>query len=149
MGNNNIVNNIFLNQPVTSVTSTPYIAQASDSLIAVNYGAASAITLPSASANSGKSYLIKDVSGAAATNNITITPSSGTIDGASNSKISTNYGALEVFSNGSNWFTASGGASNATSKAYGFWWIWLNSGTWTGTTPTTSMNGNTVTAPPA
>ncbi len=50
--------------------------------------------------------LIKDESGGAATNNITIaTTSSQTIDGASTKVINTNYGVARVFSNGSNWFT--------------------------------------------
>jgi hypothetical protein len=68
--------------------------------------AAAAVTLPAASTMSGKSILVKDEAGAAATHNITVSvASSGTIDGAASSVISTNYGLGRYYSNGTQWFT--------------------------------------------
>lgn len=104
--NNNSVNNVFLNQPVTTVTGATYTALPSDAIIAVNFAGTVAITLPTASAsNKGKSYVVKDSSGSASTNAITISPASGNIDGASSTQINTNYGYVETFSDGTNWYT--------------------------------------------
>ena len=101
---NNLVNNIFKNQPITS-TAVSYTALPTDVIIDVtNTAAVRTITIPTASSvNLGKSYLIKDTSGGASTNNILITPVSGTIDGSSSLVIVTNYGFLQVYSNGTNW----------------------------------------------
>jgi len=64
------------------------------------------ITLPTAVNVAGRVYIVKDESGGAATNNITIaTTSSQTIDGASTKVINTNYGFYWVYSDGANWFT--------------------------------------------
>lgn len=64
---------------------------------------ARAYTLPAQTA--GLAIVVKDESGAAATNNITVTPASGTIDGAANKVINTNFGVLRLYSNATNWFT--------------------------------------------
>jgi hypothetical protein len=83
-------------------------ANDTDCIIGVtSTAAARTITLPSASAGgaAGRFYVVKDESGAAATNNITITAAAGAIDGAANVKITTNYGAVRLYSNGANWFT--------------------------------------------
>jgi hypothetical protein len=97
-------NNLAKNQPVTSVTSAVYAATLSDLFIEVNFAGAVAISLPAPSFAIGKSYILKDVSGSALTNNITITAVSGSIDGAANVKINTNYGFVELFSDGTNYF---------------------------------------------
>lgn len=58
---------------------------------------------------------VKDESGLASTNNITIsTEGSETIDGASTYTINNNYGSITFYSSGSNWF------SYATSRDAGF-----------------------------
>lgn len=59
--------------------------------------AARTVTLP-ASPNNGQIFIIKDSSGAAATNNISVTVSGGvkTIDGLTTQTISSNYGAMWV-----------------------------------------------------
>lgn len=63
------------------------------------------ITLLTADADNGRVITVKDESGAAGTNNITIaTEGSETIDGAATSVISTNYGSVTVYSDGTNWF---------------------------------------------
>lgn len=51
----------------------------------------------------GMTVVIKDVTGNAGTNNITITPISGLIDGASSVVISNNYNSLSLFCDGINW----------------------------------------------
>jgi hypothetical protein len=63
------------------------------------------ITLYAASGNAGRIVCVKDVGGAAYTNNITIDAnSSETIDGQATQAISSNYGAVKMFCDGSNWF---------------------------------------------
>lgn len=61
-----------------------------------------AVDLPATPAT-GATYLIKDCTGKAATNNITVTPASGNIDGASTLVMSTNYQSLAVTYTGSQW----------------------------------------------
>lgn len=77
-------------------------------------GGAIAITLPAAT--NGRILQIKDSTGSAATNNITVTPASGLIDGAASKVISNNYGSLELVSDGTNWFlqVAPSGGSGVT-----------------------------------
>lgn len=65
-------------------------------------GSATTVNLP-ASPPTGLIYLIKDCKGDASTNNITITPNAGTIDGASTYVINTNYQATGVVYNGTEW----------------------------------------------
>jgi hypothetical protein len=84
---------------------------AGDSFIVINTDTTSArtITLPAASSvTAGRYYIIKDKTGDAATNNITITPAgSDTIDEtASSTTISQAYSSLTLISDGvSNWLT--------------------------------------------
>lgn len=107
MPNNNSVNNIFLNQPVTQ-TSISYTAKPTDNIIEVtDTTAVRIITLPApvATGNKGKAFVIKDSSGGASTNNISIVPASGLIDGLSGVSIASNYGSMQVFCDGSNYFT--------------------------------------------
>ena len=61
-----------------------------------------AVDLPATPAT-GATYLIKDCTGKAATNNITVTPASGNIDGAATLVMSTNYQSLAVTYTGSQW----------------------------------------------
>ena len=69
----------------------------------VNTGTAVVVTLPSPSSNAEIS--IKDSTGGANSNNITInTPGAETIDGAANLVLSSNYESVRLVSDGSNWF---------------------------------------------
>ena len=89
-----------------TVTSTSYAAKAGDRVIGVNYAGAVTITLPTAQLRAGRVYTVKDESGAAATNNITVaTEGSETIDGSATDVISENYGSKTYYCDGSNWFT--------------------------------------------
>jgi hypothetical protein len=86
--------------------------------IEVTSSAISTIELPDPTLHIGKRVLIKDTTGQASTNTITITtPLSGDIDGAASQTITTDYGVMEVQANGTNWrivgdaLASSGGAA--------------------------------------
>lgn len=88
-------------------TAIDYNILTSDYYIGVTSTAAPrTITLPSAvTVGNGGVYIIKDESGGAAINNITIATTGGqTIDGSSSVIINTNYSSITVNSDGSNWF---------------------------------------------
>jgi hypothetical protein len=53
-----------------------------------------------------REHIIKDESGGAGTNAITVaTSGAGTIDGATSVQVATNYGSVHLISDGTNWFT--------------------------------------------
>jgi hypothetical protein len=91
----------------TVVNDAGYSVLASDYMIAYTaLTTARTVTLPDAAGMGNHIFIIKDESGAAGTYNITINVSAGgTIDGASSKVISTNYGFINLYSNGSQWFT--------------------------------------------
>lgn len=64
--------------------------------------AATTVTLPTTPAK-GQMHIIKDGRGDANTNNITIVPAAGNIDGASNFVMNTNYASKTVIYNGTQW----------------------------------------------
>jgi hypothetical protein len=89
--------------PYTSVTTSPYAALSSDLFLGVTTSSlAITVQLPNAPAT-GQNYVIKDVSGNAATNNITVTTVGGsvTIDGVTSYTMNTNYESINVLFNGS------------------------------------------------
>lgn len=77
-----------------------------DDIVVINKssGAATAVNLP-ASPATGLTFTIKDGKGDASSNNITITPAAGNIDGAGTYVISTNYGKATVTYTGAQWLT--------------------------------------------
>jgi hypothetical protein len=86
----------------TSVTTTPYTVLSTDEFLGVTTSAlAITIDLPNAPAT-GRVYTIKDVSGLASTNNITVTTVGGSvnIDGATSFVMNTNYQSINVLFNG-------------------------------------------------
>lgn len=91
-------------------TATSYVALRTDYYIGVtNTAAARTITLPNTGSTTlapfiGQVFIIKDESGAAGTNNITVTPNGGNIDGAASYVINTNYGRVEILFDGTNYF---------------------------------------------
>jgi hypothetical protein len=88
---------------------------AADRFIVVNKtsGAATAVTLVS-SPTTGRVVTIIDGKGDAATNNITISPAAGTINGASSYVISSNYGEVSLIYNGTQWNLQSTRSNQAT-----------------------------------
>ena len=80
-----------------------------DDVLVINKSSGSATTVnvtPSA-LMANKVYTVKDGKGDAGTNNITITPASGTIDGAASYVVNTHYRALTFYSDGTNLFSVS------------------------------------------
>jgi hypothetical protein len=93
----------------TFVTSTPYTISATNYFIGVDtdtIGAVSTINLPVANTlQSGQSFIIKDEGGQAQTHNIKITASAADlIDGHSEIFIESPFGALNLYTNGTNKF---------------------------------------------
>lgn len=88
--------------------SAAYTTARDDEIVGVDSsGGTVTITLDSASAADGHRKTIKDEAGSAGTNAITVdTEGSETIDGSSSVSISSNYGSVTVYSDGTNWFTA-------------------------------------------
>ena len=89
-------NNIY---SYTAVTGTVTLTTGSSYVIMVT--APATVTLPNP-AQDGQVFKIKDVAGTALTTNISIV---GTIDGAANALINTNYGALELMYTGGAWYS--------------------------------------------
>jgi len=88
-----------------TVNSAAYTAKGGDRVIGINRTGAVTLTLPSAEVRKGRIYTIKDESGAAATNNITVaTEGSETIDGSATDVINVNYESKSYYSDGTNWF---------------------------------------------
>jgi hypothetical protein len=89
----------------TAVTST-ITASVSSAILGVSAGSAIDIRLPSAGTyTAGQNFIVKDESGNAHTNNITIRASgSQTIDGSSSIILESPYAAVNIYSNGSDKF---------------------------------------------
>ncbi len=85
-------------------------ADPGDRLIGVaNTGAPVTVNLLAiAELPAGDTITIKDESGGAAANNITVTPASETIDGNATHVINTNFGHVTLYSDGTNYFIISG-----------------------------------------
>jgi hypothetical protein len=79
-----------------TITGTDYFV-----CINKTVGAATSVTLPAVAP--GRTIIIKDCKGDASTNNITMTPASGTIDGAATIVIVSNFGAWRGIYNGVGW----------------------------------------------
>jgi hypothetical protein len=89
----------------TSVTTSPYVVAATDDYMSVNTSSiAITVQLPNAP-TTGRVYTIKDKSGLAATNNITITTVGGTItiDGSTSFVMNTSYQSINVLFDGTNY----------------------------------------------
>lgn len=101
----NVTNNTFPGSlPVIIVTTSPFLASSSDVFVGVNNinAAPFSVVLP-ANPVTGKFYIIKDISGTAATFPITVTAVGHTIDGAASATIDTNFGSITLVFNGVNW----------------------------------------------
>jgi hypothetical protein len=86
----------------TTVNDAAYTAKVWDSIIAYTaLSATRAVTLPPATSMNGKIYTVIDESGAAGTDAITITASSGTVHCTS---VAVNYSSVQCRSNGTGWY---------------------------------------------
>jgi len=91
----------------TVIGAGVYAVLATDYLIAKTAITAGGdtITLDDDLTDAGRTFIIKDESGTAGTNNITIDPEGGTlIDGALTYVMNANYESKTVYSDGTNWF---------------------------------------------
>ena len=93
-----------LNRTATAVN---YTTVKNDGIVGVtDTSVARTVTLGSVAVFEGNTINVKDESGVAGTNNITIaTEGSELIDGAATLVISSNYGVARLYSDGTNWFT--------------------------------------------
>jgi len=88
----------------SQTTGTSGTITTADEVVIINKGTGSATPLSlNSTTNIGRTVTVKDGKGDAATNNITITPTSGLIDGASTYVINTAYGAVRLVFDGTNW----------------------------------------------
>lgn len=87
---------------LTSPAAYPYTVLKTDYIILVDTTTGRTINLI-ASPVAGMTYEIKDSTGSASVNNITIIPTASTIDGAASISINQNYGAIKVVYNGTQW----------------------------------------------
>ena len=88
-------------------TATDYSVTGNETFVGVtNTGAVRTITLPSTMPLSGYTVIIKDESGDANINAIVIDPNGNNIEGSpSDISISTSFGSVMLYSNGSQWMT--------------------------------------------
>ena len=85
--------------------SGPYTITGTDNTILVNTSSASSsITLPSPANIAGRIYTIKKIGNGGIDNALTITPSSGTIDGGSSYVIYNDYTYVALQTDGTNWY---------------------------------------------
>ena len=89
------------NLPVTLVDEAAYPATNDDYFIGVIFNGASTITLPAGTL--GKIFIIKDSTGDALTNPITVVATASTIDGAANYVIDSPWGSIGLIYNGIEW----------------------------------------------
>jgi hypothetical protein len=86
------------------VTTLPYTASLNDYIVAVSASTGAGIELPAS--EYGRTFIVKDVSGSAAADNINITAAGGQkIDGSSNYIIAIDYGSAKFvyFGTGIGW----------------------------------------------
>jgi hypothetical protein len=82
----------------TSITTTPYVPLTADTLLLVNIAGAAVVNLPTATSRNGYPLAIKDISGAANTNNITINRNgSDLIEGLTSIAIDAAYGGYFLY----------------------------------------------------
>ncbi|HJU23077.1 MAG TPA: hypothetical protein VJ891_11270 [Casimicrobiaceae bacterium] len=100
-------------------TSTPVtLSSANDCIAGINVASAATVNLP-APVN-GLEIIVKDESGAAATNNITMQASGGAnIDNATTRVINQNYGAVLFYSDSSKWYAVADNGTLATAYLNG------------------------------
>ena len=96
-----------LNLQTTLVTTTPHTIAVSETVLLVNVAGLASIILPTGAAGDDeRSYIIKDISGNATKNPITITANGGRlIDGVKFAILNGGYSHIHVVSDGTNWYT--------------------------------------------
>lgn len=87
----------------TIVTSLPHTASLNDYIIAISASAGAGIELPVS--DFGRTFIVKDVSGSAASDNIIVTAAGALIDGSPSATIAIDYGSAKFiyFGSGIGW----------------------------------------------
>lgn len=101
-----ITSSITVNKLAVSIVNSSTTLTSTDHVVLVDTSGAITITLPS-TPNDGQVYHIKDRTGSALANNITINGDGNNIDGAGTASINTDYGSLYIVysSTVNEWFT--------------------------------------------
>ena len=86
----------------TAPGAYPYTVLTTDYVVGVDTSSARTINLP-ASPRTGQTFRIKDITGSANANNITITPAAGNIDGAATFVINIDRGSVDITYSGTEW----------------------------------------------
>ena len=104
MSFNNSANNLFREQKVVN-SAVNYIVLADDVIINItDTSAPRTVTLPApGNSNIGKFFTVKDTSGNAGANSITVDSVSGNIDGVATHVIALNYASATFYSDGTNY----------------------------------------------
>lgn len=92
-----------VNDPLktTTVTTATHSASA-NTIVLCNRAGTVAVTLPSPAKDT--QVVVKDISGAAESNTITVSSTSGNVDGSASQTITSNYGSLAFVGDGTNWW---------------------------------------------
>lgn len=88
------------------VTTTPYSVVNADTVLFINVATATSVVLPATGTDgsNNRSFYIKDFSGNAATNPITITSAGGkTIDNGTFAILNSGYSHVHIIYDGTNW----------------------------------------------
>lgn len=105
-GNAAVVSSLIQNIRVS--TSTPVTVLTTDFGVGADVASASVVNLPAGASAIGQLFFLYDASGAAQTNNITVTPDgSDTIQGQSSYVIRTNYGGVFLTFDANEWVVLS------------------------------------------
>jgi hypothetical protein len=95
-----------INYNLNVVTTTPYNVLDTDEVVFVDVAGPASVVLPAIVVGKNTGYYIKDYSGNASQNPITITATGGaTINGVSFAILNVNYSHIQVIWDGSNWQT--------------------------------------------
>lgn len=93
--------------PFGDANSATYTVNTTDQIIGVSYSSTGVctVTIDSDNTVAGRHFTIKDTGGGAASFNISIqTEGAENIDGAATATIGSNYGSVDIFSDGTNYF---------------------------------------------
>jgi hypothetical protein len=95
-----------INYITTLVTTTPYTILSTDEVVLMNVAGPASIILPTIAAGKNTAFYVKDVSGDALANPITITATGGaTINGIGFALVNGNYSHVQVVWDGTGWQT--------------------------------------------